>query len=127
MLFRSNAVQGLRYELHVWPAPNGTFTMHATHNELQDSTSLNDFPMGGMAHGETILSSCLSAAELKVEDKKGIHWQTFMERLRASVHRDRVQFTPTKFGYNGDKSDSRGQYSRYYKPVTYNSVEYFGD
>ena len=122
-----NAVRGLRYELHVWPGPNGTFTMHATHNELQDTTSMNDFPMGGMAHGETILASCLAAAELKVEDKKGIHWQTYMERLRASVHRDRVQFTPSKFGYNGDKSDSRGQANRYYKPATYNSVEYFGD
>ena len=121
------AVRGLRYELHIWPGPNGTFTMHATHNELQDTASMNDYPMGGMAHGETILASCLAAAELKVEDKKGIHWQTFMERLRASVHRDRVQFTPTKFGYNGDKSDSRGQANRYYKPATYNSVEYFGD
>ena len=122
-----NAVRGLRYELHVWPGPNGTYTMHATHNELQDTTSMNDYPMGGMAHGETILSSCLAAAELKIEDQKGIHWLNFVERLRASVHRDRVQFTPTKFGYNGDKSDSRGQYSRYYKPATYNSVEYFGD
>ena len=122
-----NAIRGLRYELHVWPTPNGIYTVHAGHNELQDTTTMNDYPMGGMAHGETILASCLAAAAFRIAAQRGTAYTYFLDRLRASVHRDRVQFTPPTYGYNSDNSDRHGKYARYLKPVTYNSVEYFGD
>ena len=120
-------IRGQRYELHVWPEPNATYTLHAKHNQIQDTTSFNDYPLGGMAHGETILASCLATAELRIEDQRGIHWQNFMERLRASVHRDRVQFTPRSWGYNADRSNNRNLWGRHLQNATYNGQEYFGD
>jgi hypothetical protein len=122
-----NAIRGQRYELHIWPEPNAVYTIHATHNELQDTTSLNDYPMGGMAHGETILASCLAEAEYRIDDQRGNSWQYFLDRLRASVHRDRVQFNPKSYGYNRDASDDRGRYSRYLQNATYEGSQYFGD
>ncbi len=41
-----------------------------------------------MAHAETIQAACLAAAELFLNDEKGQYWQTFMERLAASVAHD---------------------------------------
>jgi len=117
---------GQRNLLMVWPEPNGIYTIHGRHNELQDTLAFNEYPLGGAAHSETILASCLAVAESRVDDQQGNMAANFQRLLAASVNHDRVTMSPRNFGYNADTSGSRDGGRRYYKPATYGGVEYFG-
>jgi hypothetical protein len=84
-----------------------------------------------MAHAETLLQSCLAVAEFRMNDEKGIHWTTFMERLTASIASDSEAMVPEFLGYNEDGSDFTQQYTRSGRwwnredtRVTYNGVQY---
>jgi len=76
---------------------------------------------------ETILASCLAVAEQRHDDMKGPMWQSFVERLTASVAYD-ARMKPERLGYNADRSDwtARDTDPRmregYY--TTYNDVRY---
>ena len=97
---------GQRQELILHPRPAGIYTLHYRYKVLADAiTSGAPYPLGGMAHAETLLASCLAAAENKLDDEKGVKWDYFMERLAASVSHDRKAMPPEKLGYNGDASD----------------------
>lgn len=97
--------EGQRWELIFWPTPDGNYTLSYSYLVNPDviNATTNIYPLGGMAHGEAILESCLDIAELGSDDEIGIHHAKFMERLAASVGYDRRQ-GPTFLGYNGDKS-----------------------
>lgn len=73
---------------------------------------------GGQLHSETILQSCLAVAESRKEDTIGPQNQRWMERLRASISRDRVN-GPAFGGYMGDASDGGARDSRMHNPVNY--------
>ena len=91
---------------------------------LNKLSQTNPYPLGGMQHGETILESCLSIAEQRLNDgQKGQHWQQFMTRLAASISYDRRSFTPGFLGYNADRSDCGGRSNDRTTIVTYNGVQ----
>lgn len=102
----SDGTGGQRYEAMFAPIPGATvYVLTYRKRILVDAlTSGNPHPYGGMAHSETILASCLAAAEL-LEDKKGVHWDTFMERLTASIDEDKQAHSRSFYGYNRDLSD----------------------
>lgn len=85
-----------------------------------------ELPLGGDAHHQTIVESCLSAVEL-AGGKPGVHSVSFQQRLRSSIDRDRRTRAPDCLGYNQDASDRQyldhreygGQYI-----VGYNGIEY---
>lgn len=104
----SDGSNGQRFELLLWPTPDKAYTLsykyHALANKL---TTGNPYPLGGEAHAETILESCLAVAETRMDNVAGIHSAAFQSRLNASISYDRKLHTPERMGYNGDGSDAR--------------------
>jgi len=98
---------GQRYELMLWPPPDSSYTL--TYKYLAIPNALSDtypYPMGGEIHAETILLSCLAAAEEYIEDDLGVKKSEYLDRLRTSIETDRQMITPETLGYNGDNSDT---------------------
>lgn len=81
-----------RYETLVHPVPDAAYTLTGVYliepDILDDD---NPYPLGGAVHSETVLESCLAAAEktLNPESGEGIHAQRFHELLLASIELDR--------------------------------------
>ena len=123
---------GQRHRLKWWPISDQPYTFRVAYyilpNALQGSFP---FPYGGAQHAETILASCYSVAEQRLDDQRqdfGPHYRDFMERLAASIAADR-KTKPQKLGYNADRSDImdrryRGSIRRYWNDgvITYNSI-----
>ena len=102
-----SVVQG--FEIIFWPTPNADVQLNYKYYiSPQALTNENPYPYGGSAHSETILESCLSIAEQRLNDEKGIHWEKFLERLSASIKYDRKTSGPDFLGYNADNSDGNG-------------------
>lgn len=104
---------GQRFEVEFWPAPDTAYNLgyqyHAIQNELSDA---NPYPLGGEIHGETILQSCLAAAEHMIDNERGNEWERYIDRLTASIAYDRRAITPEFVGYNSDTSDGIHQSRR---------------
>jgi hypothetical protein len=117
-----------RYEIVFYPVPDKAYTFAGRYrvNMAALSTS-NIYPPGGQPHGETILESCLAAAERFLGGRNGVHAMMFDERLAASVSADRIASSPDFLGYNGDASDGYAldQYGHYSDHlVTYEGQSY---
>lgn len=65
----------------------------------------NEYPYGGAKHSETIKEAVLAAGELMLkDDAQGPHRQRFLELLKASIEKDRAEFTPDSLGVDyGDR------------------------
>jgi hypothetical protein len=121
---------GQRWALMVYPAATEAGVISGKYYVLPSTISDNTYyPFGGQPHAETLIQSCLAAAERLMNDERGIHQAQFQERLLASVKLDKDLTTPKLFGYNGDKSGwqppignshARSQY------ITYNDTAYLG-
>jgi hypothetical protein len=123
---RADGAQGQRWELMVWPTPDGAYTLQLPTFVLPGKLSAtNQYPYGGAAHSETILASCLAAAERKRHNTQGVNYARFMELLMASQSLDGKQHRPDYLGYNGDGSDGRrhGRHGQEHI-VTYNDIEW---
>lgn len=92
-----------RWMLLLWPSPSsagkiqGRFVVNPL--AVDDDTA---YPLGGAPHAETLVQSCLAAAESRVHNVAGLNRELFMERLRTSVALDR-SLTGAK--YLGDYRD----------------------
>ena len=95
---------GQRWEILLYPTPDAAYTIEYRYNVLATALSSgNPYPLGGMEHSETILASCLSVAERRKNDTRGVMWEDFMSYLAASVSRD-SNMLPKELGYNSDPS-----------------------
>ena len=126
----TTATQGQRQQIRFWPLADQDYTVQLQYYLLPDAlTAAFPYALGGMAHAETILESCLAVAEQRLDDMAGVHTMKFRERLQASVAFDR-KLKPQNLGYNGDRSDQRhvglrgGVYRRDWGQVTVNGVPY---
>lgn len=81
------------------------------------------YPMGGQPHAETLIESCLAAAERMMDDQIGLHNAQFMQRLQASIYYDR-KHSGGKIGRT--MSDGRGKPKpiRRTQFVLYNGLRY---
>lgn len=114
-----------RFFMNVFPPPDQDYTLRYRYNALPDHLSAEtDYPLGGETHAETILESCLSVAEQRMDDEVGLHTQAFAERLASSIMLDQKLMAPDTFGYNRDagQSVSRQRITSY--DITYNDVRY---
>lgn len=103
----SSGSNGQRFQLMLWPDPDKAYTVSYRYHALPGKlTTGNPYPLGGEAHAETILASCLAVAEARQENNAGIHTANFMQRLQASIAYDRLMHTPEVAGYNRDASDT---------------------
>lgn len=118
---------GQRFEILFYPMADAVYDLVYRYNVLPDAlSSVTDYPLGGMAHAETILESCLAIAEQRMNDESGIHSQKFLAALAASVIRDQKAIAPEYLGYNRDGSMGRDPTSpgRRVNYVTYDGVLY---
>lgn len=88
----NDGTTGTRYEMLVYPTPGESDTLsyqYICEPAMIDSTNL--YPLGGIAHGETIQSAVLSAMENIKGDYEGVHTKAFLEQLAASIRIDKGQ------------------------------------
>ena len=108
----TTGASGQRFQGTLWPTPDAVYTLTYQYHVLMDSISASyPYPYGGMAHAETILEACLSAAEQQLDDEAGLHTAEYEKRLVESIKYD-MQMEPEFYGYNGDSSGERGGYDR---------------
>lgn len=124
---------GQRYAVQVFPYPNADYRLRFRYNVLPNMlvTTTNEYPYGGMYHGEAILASILAVAENRINDADGEKRAEYQRCLLQSIELDTKLNAPEHFGYNADRSDARrrgagatrrAHYSDY--RFTYNDTEY---
>lgn len=102
----TSAAAGQRFQMFVYPAADQAYNLQVQYYVNPDAlSSAYPYAYGGMQHTETLLASCLAAAELYLDDARGPRWQYFLERLAASIGADRRN-KPLKLGPNLDRSDN---------------------
>ncbi|MBE7558232.1 hypothetical protein HS125_04530 [bacterium] len=113
-----------RFELLVCPVPDLTYVLSFPYSIVPpELTEEAPYPLGDPFHGETVMESCLAAAEIQITDRPGAHSALFRERLAASIEHDLRHHAPRYLGYNGDgdtESLLRGVRARGSFIVTYN-------
>lgn len=98
---------GTRWTLSVYPSPDEAYSLVGEYFiDPYQLTSALPYPMGGEPHAETLLESCLAAAEINFKGGRGEHYAEFTTRIAASVSLDRQRSMPDILGYNGDASCS---------------------
>ena len=112
---------GQRFEIMFFPIPAVTATLSYKMLVLPELlvTSTITHPYGGAMHAETILASCLAVAESQEDEKRGVKWQEFQDRLAASIQIDKRMISAEHFGYNRDNSDLAHRSGSRRHPQTY--------
>lgn len=93
---------GPRYELLLWPTPDSGYDLVFRYNLLPNAlTSDAPYPLGGAQHSETLLYSCLAAADAIYNDQPGGGmWAMFERNLVTSILRDQRESAPRFYGRN---------------------------
>lgn len=114
-----------RWEIMLWPEPDADYTLHGRYRvHPQALTDDQQYAYGGVEHSETILQSCLAAAEQQ-KGEAGLHTAAFMAALTGSIQFDQSNHRADWLGYNGDRGARR--YRRAYEDVaTVGGVAYTG-
>ena len=111
---QTDTTTGQRFEVMFYPIPDDAYELAYRMNILPQmlvATTLTH-PYGGAIHAETIEASCLAIAELQEDEKEGPKKAYFMERLSASISKDKNTARQEYFGYNGDQSQNYNRYDR---------------
>ena len=105
---QSTTTVGQRFEIMFFNVPQLTRVLSykklVLPEMLVDTTITH--PYGGARHSETILASCLAIVESQEDEKRGVKWQEFQDRLAASIEIDKKMISADIFGYNRDNSDA---------------------
>jgi hypothetical protein len=98
----STGAAGQRFELYVWPEPDANYNLYFRYHAIPNALSASyPYPLGGAQHSETILAFCLWTAAERIDDDAERYRALAMERLEASVNRDK-RLWPRNYGYNSD-------------------------
>jgi hypothetical protein len=102
-----------RKTLDIYPIADADYTLTMAVYIRPDALS-SDYPFAyaGPEHSETIVASCLAAAEIFRDDMKGIMNAEYEELLAASISADR-RMRPQNYGRNTDRSDYRHSSRRF--------------
>lgn len=103
---------GTRWELVFWPTPDASYSLqyrYRTNPGLLSSGVAE--PAGGMPHAQTVVESCLWAADEMLGVTNSVHRVAYLECLGSSVSHDKLANAPETLGYNVDRSDSFGLFS----------------
>lgn len=108
------------FHLRFYPFANQATSLSLRQRLAPDGLSNDaDSPLGGVAHYETIVASCLAIAEEFGDTPSSKYRDLFIQRLTASIMADRTGMYASNFGYNGDSSDDTGQLRDRIDTVTY--------
>lgn len=102
----STGATGGRSNIMFWPRVlnSGTFSF-AYRRRCDILTVANPVPWGASDHSETIKASILAEAELANENIRGVYWDDFQRKLKASIELDQRANRAEFLGYNRDMSD----------------------
>ncbi len=103
---------GERWDIMVWPIPDEDYTMTYRKVVNLDALTANQYPPGGLRHSETILASCRSAAELRLDDNEGPQKAKYEELLAKSKEVD-ARTGPETLGQNMDSTRGGRLANRY--------------
>ncbi len=102
----STGSSGQRFEILLDPIPDAVYTLTYVYPALKNKlTTNNPYPLGGMAHSETVLQACLAAAEAGEDDEIGLHEGLYRAALERSREHDNDIRTPATLGFNRDGSN----------------------
>lgn len=124
-IVNATSTTGQRFEVTLWNTPNAVFVFTYTYNTLVSSQirAATPYPLGGMAHSQTLLYAMLSEAEVMETNELGIHNTTYLSYLAKSIDEDN-KLGPQFFGKNLDRSDDyRVHFHRSVAPL-YEGSEY---
>lgn len=78
------------WQVLLYPRPDAVYTLNYRYAIDPPLDSDDTYHLGGSVHSETVLEACLAAAEKlrRPELGDGVHYQRFMERLKASISVD---------------------------------------
>lgn len=108
---------GQRFQFWVFPTADQVYSLTFTYYlNLDDLNTARPYPYGGAQHRETIIASCLAAAEQKQEDAAGVQTERFGALLKGSISVDRRN-QPQVLGYCRDNSDLRHRPANRYQEV----------
>tara|TARA_R110000824_G_scaffold225667_1_gene413339 strand:+ start:5838 stop:7076 length:1239 start_codon:yes stop_codon:yes gene_type:complete len=97
------------HKIQFWPAITSSAIIHYRYEVRPTTLSADsDYPYGADDHSDTILYSCLSEAERRIDREAGVYKMRFMEALAASIEKDGRANRPELLGYNSDQSDGSG-------------------
>lgn len=126
-----------RWELITYPNTDGHYELG--YNKLVQPGKLtvtNQYPVGGVAHCQTVLAFCMAAAEILKDGgpppltKKGATTGFALlakEALARSIQIDSEANAPDSLGYNGDPSGyGRGHFNMGTDHTTYDGTIYGG-
>jgi hypothetical protein len=102
-----SATAGQRFELLFYPIPDEAYVL--SYEMVVQTDMISDtypYPLGGAAHGETIIAACIAAAELSESGIIGPQNQNYTNLLISSIREDQVAYQSEHIGYNGDNSDN---------------------
>ena len=94
------------HTIKFWPAITSSAVIHYRYEvRPQKLENAQDYPYGADDHSDTILYSCLSEAERRLDREAGVYKTRFMEALTSSIEKDGRANRPEMLGYNSDQSD----------------------
>lgn len=106
---------GTRKEIMFWPAVSGDYVLKYRYRvRPADDLGDTDIPHGGTDHADTILYSCLSEAERRLDEVQGVYYERFITALASSIDLDSRTGKPQNLGYNSDSSDVGSYMGREY-------------
>ena len=133
---RTDATQAQRFTVQFHPPPGDVLTYTYRYHILPDAL-VNDtaeYPYGSVQHSQTILESCLAAAEIREkDDATTTHQVRFANMLQGSIDHDKQYGeSAIQLGYNGDPSDGSGRDDPYrnhhlFPPLTQFDGQVWGD
>lgn len=94
-----DAVVGQRWYMIFWPPSSAIRSLVGRYRANPgDLSDVDEYPLGGPMHAQTILEACLSEAEVKFQDGVGEHTNLYAQALARSVSLDRETESPDHLG-----------------------------
>ena len=106
---------GTRYEAVFYPTPSAAVVITYPYYVLMETRlrTATPYPLGGMAHAETIQAACMAAAELQRKTEVGVWANEYAVLLQTSIEYDK-RAQPDSLGKNLDNSQEPSYSSRNY-------------
>lgn len=98
-----DADNGTQWQIKFFPAPDSAYVLEYRYRIEPADLAPGDFPLGGRAHAETILMSCMAILDPR-------HESSFIARLASAIDLDQSTHAPAHLGKNLDHSDDIGNH-----------------
>ena len=120
----SDGSDGQRKELVFWPTPDAVYVLTYQYEAFPSKLSQsNPYALGGMKHSELLEASCISVAEERANDARGVQWDVFIRLLATAIEQDRRNGAET-FGQMKGPEPSDVLTARAYRDLKSGKITY---